>query len=279
MLEKLILYEAVHTIESWDDLKNRLDSDKRCFAYFHPRMPEEPIIFVEVALMNGLADNIQMLLDQNAPVIDPQKADTAIFYSISNAQKGLTGISFGNFLIKRVVTQLTSEFKSVRTFATLSPIPGFMNWLEKAASENNLKLLNSSEERVIRKVTKKENENNAIHLIKSALKDHLWIENDSMAEILEKPVLKLVSHYLINEKGRKGYCLDPVANFHLTNGAVMERLNWKSDISENGLKRSAGIMINYLYDLTSIENNHEAYSGEKKITVSTQIKYFLKDGK
>ena len=137
LLEKLIAYEAVHTIESWEDLKNRLDSDRRCFAYFHPHMPDEPLIFVEVALVNGISRDVQLLLDRSAPVIDPQKADTAIFYSISNAQKGLAGISFGNFLIKRVVSQLASEFNNLKTFATLSPIPGFMKWLKDTLKTKN----------------------------------------------------------------------------------------------------------------------------------------------
>ena len=145
LLEKLIAYEAVHTIESWEDLKNRLDSDRRCFAYFHPRMPYEPLIFVEVALVNGISDNVQSLLDRKAPVIDPKNANTAVFYSISNAQKGLVGISFGNFLIKRVVSQLTSEFSGLKTFATLSPIPGYIKWLEKTITEGKINHLKSTE--------------------------------------------------------------------------------------------------------------------------------------
>jgi len=149
LLEKLIAYEAVHAIDGWDDLKKRLDSDRRCFAYFHPRMPHEPLIFVEVALVNGLADNIQALLDENAPVQDPGTTDTAIFYSISNAQKGLAGISFGHFLIKRVAATLNAEFKGLKTFATLSPVPGFMAWLDKKLAEGDSALLTAGDRKAL----------------------------------------------------------------------------------------------------------------------------------
>ena len=149
LLEKLIAYEAVHAIDGWDDLKKRLDSDRRCFAYFHPRMPHEPLIFVEVALVNGLADNIQALLDENAPVQDPGTTDTAIFYSISNAQKGLAGISFGHFLIKRVAATLNAEFKGLKTFATLSPVPGFKAWLDKKMAEGDPALLTAGDRKAL----------------------------------------------------------------------------------------------------------------------------------
>ena len=276
LLEKLIAYEAVHTIESWDDLKNRLESDRRCFAYFHPRMPEEPLIFVEVALVNGMAKNVQSLLNQSAPVIDPNIANTAIFYSISNAQKGLAGISFGHFLIKRVVSQLTREFSGLKMFATLSPIPGFLKWLQKKLANPKFSALNLEEtEKVIACVTNPAN----IPLNKLLLKvfqGHSWIEDKKLSGSLREPLLRLSAHYLINEKGLNGRALDPVAHFHLSNGAIMESLNWMGDVSPNGLKQSAGIMINYLYDLESIEDNHEIYTGEKKIIVSPNIKNLVK---
>jgi len=273
LLEKLISYEAVHAIESWDDLKNRLDSDRRCFAYFHPRMPDEPLIFVEVALVNGMSENVQTLLDEHAPVGNQEEADTAIFYSISNAQKGLAGISFGNFLIKRVVGELTSELKGLKTFATLSPVPGFMDWLNTALAEGRAGLLKPAERKALNLATNKNG--GAKGVLKSALTRSNWYEDEVLRAALQKPLLRLCANYLINEKGRGTNAFDPVANFHLSNGAKMERLNWDGDRSENGLRQSGGIMINYLYDLDAIEENHEAYTGAGKITASNTFKNLL----
>jgi len=274
LLEKLIAYEAVHAIESWDDLKNRLDSDRRCFAYFHPRMPHEPLIFVEVALVRGMSSSVQDLLDETAPLGNPESADTAIFYSISNAQKGLAGISFGNFLIKRVVGQLTNELKGLKTFATLSPVPGFVGWLDRTLAAGQAGLLTSAERKAINLAAGKNG--GAKGVLKGVLSDPNWMEDENLRHVLKGPLLRLCANYLINEKGRKDRALDPVANFHLSNGAVMERLNWAGDRSENGLKQSAGIMINYLYDLDAIEENHEAYTGAGKITASSGLRSILK---
>ena len=250
LLERLIAYEAVHAIQSWDDLKNRLSSDRRCFAYFHPRMPDEPLIFVEVALVGGLAGNVQELLDEEAPVQDPQKADTAIFYSISNAQKGLAGISFGNFLIKRVVDSLNAEFKGIKTFATLSPIPGFRTWLER----------NMAEDETAQRLAD----------------DPDWHQNPETADALRTPLMRLCARYLAKEKRDQGTALDPVAHFHLTNGARLERLNWMADTSDAGLQRAGGMMVNYLYKLGDIDANHENYSGSGKIVASPSIKALAK---
>ncbi len=274
LLEKLITYEAVHAIESWDDLKNRLDSDRRCFAYFHPRMPDEPLIFVEVALVNGMSANVQALLDEDAPLGNPLDADTAIFYSISNAQKGLAGISFGNFLIKRVAGELTNELKGLKTFATLSPVPGFIAWLDKVLGEGKAGLLKPSERKALKLAAG--NSGGAKGQLKSVLSKFDWIDDENLRGALKGPLLRLCANYLINEKGRGARALDPVANFHLSNGAIMERLNWSGDRSENGMKQSAGIMINYLYDLDSIEGNHEAYQGSGTITASGGMKVLLK---
>jgi malonyl-CoA decarboxylase len=238
LLEKLIAYEAVHAIQSWNDLKNRLDSDRRCFAFFHPNMPEEPLIFVEVALVKGMANNVQELLDESAPLEDIGLADTAIFYSISNAQKGLAGISFGNFLIKRVVNQLQQEFPQLKRYATLSPIPGFCRWLETIEPAQESALLDEG--------------------VVSRSPEHLQ---------------KMAAHYLGEQKQSRNvnHARDPVAHFHLSNGAQIERLNWMADTSENGLKQSAGMMVNYLYELPWIESRSQGYSAEGKVSLSLSI--------
>ncbi len=226
LLERLIAYEAVHEIRSWSDLKNRLDSDRRCFAFFHPRMPDEPLIFVEVALTNGLAGDMATLLDEAAPPLDPAEADAAIFYSISNAQQGLAGISFGNFLIKRVVDLLRAEFPGLKTFATLSPIPGLRRWLGEPP-ESEMALPNTA------------------------------------------------ARYLLEEK-RRGRAADPVAHFHLSNGARVERLAPAADTSPAGIDRSLGMMVNYLYKLDEIDANHEAYVGSGTIAAASQVRSLLK---
>ncbi|MGB0553560.1 MAG: malonyl-CoA decarboxylase [Alphaproteobacteria bacterium] len=273
LLEKLIAYEAVHEIQSWDDLKNRLDSDRRCFAFFHPRMPEEPLIFVEVALVNGLAGNVQELLDKDAPVIDPNDADTAIFYSISNAQKGLAGISFGGFLIKRVVDVLQGEFHGLKTFSTLSPIPGFRNWLDKALAGEE-KLLSDSEVSNLREVASlTEGAGNPLQVI---LATATWSEEEAICDVVEPVLMRLCARYLLKEKGRGGRALDPVGHFHLTNGALVERLCWMGNATEPGMERSYGLMVNYLYRLDKIEKNHEAYTGDSKIKASTNVNRLLK---
>ena len=273
LLEKLITYEAVHEIRSWDDLKNRLDSDRRCFAFFHPRMPNEPLIFVEVALVNGLADNVQELLDQNAPVINPDEADTAIFYSISNAQKGLAGISFGGFLIKRVVDVLQGEFHRVKTFSTLSPIPGFRTWLDSSL-ESGEQILTESELESLQEIAAIEAEK--INPLLGILKTVDWIKDEMLVEYIRPVLMRLCATYLLNEKGLGERALDPVAHFHLTNGALVERICWKGDPTVPGMERSYGLMVNYLYRLDKIEENHEAYTGEKKIKASTNVSRLLK---
>jgi malonyl-CoA decarboxylase len=248
LLEKLIAYEAVHAIRSWTDLKNRLEADRRCFAFFHPRMPHEPLIFVEVALVSGMASNVQKLLDEHAPLMDPSSADTAIFYSISNCQRGLAGISLGDFLIKRVVDQLAKELPKLRTFATLSPIPGFRKWLDGRLAEG------------------------AEPRLRQILETPSWHLDEDLAKEAREPLTRLCARYLVLEKGRGGRALDPVAHFHLSNGARIERLNWLGDTSPKGLEQSAGMMVNYLYKLSDIEANHEAYTGEARVTASLTLR-------
>ncbi|MCW9002881.1 MAG: malonyl-CoA decarboxylase [Rhodospirillales bacterium] len=273
LLERLIAYEAVHAIESWDDLKNRLDSDRRCFAFFHPRMPDEPLIFVEVALVSGMTGNIHALLDEDAPVIDPESADTAIFYSISNAQKGLAGISFGNFLIKRVVDELSKEFKGLKTFATLSPIPGFRDWLDGRFAEGELKFLTAGERKALKSAGLAGGSKGGL---KNALESGLWDETPDLAAALSGPLMRLGVRYIADEKRGDGRALDPVAHFHLTNGARVERLNWMADTSDKGMSQSAGMMVNYRYKLDEIDGNHEAYSGKGEVRVSSAIRNLAK---
>ena len=274
LLEKLIAYEAVHRIESWDDLKNRLDYDRRYFAYFHPRMPDEPLIFVEVALVNGIADNVQALLDSSAPVQDPTTADTAIFYSISNAQRGLAGISFGNFLIKRVVDNLSHEFPNLKTFATLSPIPGFNRWLERTLTAGEAGLLLPSERKGLR--TALGVSKGAKGWLKETLAKVEWHDDEAVAKALRPVLMRLCARYLIEEKRGSDMALDPVAHFHLSNGARMERLNWMADRSRKGLQQSSGIMINYRYDLGRIDANHEGYRAKGKVAASSATRALLK---
>jgi malonyl-CoA decarboxylase len=264
LLEKLMAYEAVHEIRDWNDLKNRLDSDRRLFAFFHPRMPQEPLIFVEVALVSGMSASIQELLDPDAPLSDPNNADTAIFYSISNAQKGLAGISFGNFLIKRVVDHLAAEFKGLQSFATLSPAPGFRKWLRR-------KLKNEGEAAILPAELRAFEADGMPGAPVEMLGAEGWADAAAVAAV--KPVLsRLCAQYLVREKAGPKRALDPVAHFHLTNGARVERLNWMGDSSAKGMRQSAGIMVNYLYRLDRIERNHEAYAGEGKVNASSAMR-------
>jgi malonyl-CoA decarboxylase len=271
LLEKLIAYEAVHEIRGWNDLKNRLEADRRCFAFFHPRMPDEPLIFVEVALVDGIAGNVHALLDESAPLGDVSVADAAIFYSISNCQRGLAGIGFGDFLIKRVVELLAAELPRLKIFSTLSPIPGFRAWLDK--EKQRLDLLLPGEAKALASVTGSGSTGpDFVQLL-----DRPGWQNDSaLAGVLHDPLLRLCARYLVEEKGRGHRAADPVAHFHLTNGARVERINWLGDTSEKGLQQSAGMMVNYLYRLDRIETNHEAYRGEGKVASSPAVRHLLR---
>jgi malonyl-CoA decarboxylase len=268
LLEKLIAYEAVHEIRGWTDLKNRLEADRRCFAFFHPRMPDEPLIFVEVALVNGMASDVHALLDETAPLGDPNAADAAIFYSISNCQRGLNGISFGDFLIKRVVDALAAELPRLKIFATLSPVPGFRAWLAKEGRRPDLLL--PAESKAL--AGNGAGDPDLLHL----LDQPGWHADSALAAAMREPLLRLCSQYLLLEKGRGGRAADPVAHFHLTNGARIERLNWAADLTEKGLQQSAGIMVNYNYRLDHIEANHEAYRGEGKVVASSGVRHLLR---
>ena len=273
LLEKLVGYEAVHEIRSWRDLKNRLDSDRRCYAFFHPRMPDEPLIFVEVALVIGLAGSVQKLLDQKAPVLDPKRTDTAIFYSISNCQRGLAGISFGNFLIKQVVELLSAEFRNIKTFATLSPIPGFRRWLDARLAEEDGNLLSEEESSTLRTAAPAElpAAANGREALAAILARRNWARDAAMQRAAEPVLVRLCARYLLAES-RGTRALDPVAHFHLSNGARVERISVLADTSEKGFKESTSLMVNYLYDPAKIEAYHEEYAGEGKRNASTTVR-------
>jgi malonyl-CoA decarboxylase len=269
LLEKLMAYEAVHEIRGWTDLKNRLEADRRCFAFFHPRMPDEPLIFVEVALVAGMTGDVHALLDEAAPIGDPHLADTAIFYSISNCQRGLAGISFGDFLIKRVVDALATELPRLKVFATLSPMPGFRAWLEQQSRAGHGDLLLAAERSSIEAL--------GVGAPEEALAALLDRQGEPrIAAVLRDPLIRLSARYLAHERTPLGRALDPVAHFHLSNGARVERLNWLGDTSPKGLQQSAGIMVNYLYRLSEIEANHEAYRGEGRVAASSTIRNLLR---
>ena len=262
LIEKLIKYEAVHDIRSWADVKNRLGTDRRCYGFFHPRLDGEPLIFVEVALMNEMADCITPLLDEAAAPTDIEKATTAIFYSISNTQKGLRGVSFGDSLIKRVVETLKGEFPRLKTFATLSPIPGLRSWLSKHAGAMLDKLEPKARAELGRALGKDATAENLL----PAFEHPLELPPKSPIRTM---LLRCAAHYLGRET-QDGQPLDPVARFHLGNGARVERLNWAGDPSPKGLKQSYGLMVNYLYDLKRLDK-HRAMFTQGQIPISGAI--------
>jgi malonyl-CoA decarboxylase len=269
LLEKLIKYEAVHAIASWTDLKNRLDSDRRCYAFFHPCMPQEPLIFVEVALMGKLADNVQELLDESAPVADAHRASTAIFYSISTTQAGLRGVSFGNFLLKRVVDDLKRDYPKLETFATLSPLPNLRRWAEKTPEAWEKAFSPALLKRIARAVP--DHPVATADDLRKLLASNTWIENPNLVALLAPGLAKLAARYIVSAKsGPRPY--DPVARFHLGNGARIERINPMADTSPNGLKQSYGVMVNYLYDPDAIETNFEAFTVEGVVATSSAVR-------
>ncbi|OMG55052.1 Malonyl-CoA decarboxylase [Azonexus hydrophilus] len=254
LLEKLIEYEAVHAIQSWTDLKNRLDSDRRLYAFFHPRMPAEPLIFVEVALTDHLAGNVQELLDVHAPLFDHRKADTAIFYSISSTQVGLRGVSFGSFLLKRVIDDLKRDFPKLDKFATLSPIPALASWLR-----HNPQALGEA----------------GIDFSLAQLASGEWANDREIARQLRDPLTRLAARYLTSAKrgGQEdGPPYDPVSRFHLGNGARIEHLNYLADTSAKGFAQSFGLMVNYRYQLEDLEGNLEAFASSGRIAMSSAIR-------
>jgi malonyl-CoA decarboxylase len=256
ILEKVIKYEAVHEIHDWNDLRRRIDPvDRRCYAFFHPALVDEPLIFVEVALTETIPGAIAPLLAPDRQPVAIERARTAVFYSISNCQRGLGGISFGNFLIKQVVEELRRELPKLDTFVTLSPVPGFMKWLQRAPD-----VPVSDEERTLL----------------ARLDDSDWIHDAPLAAQIRTVVEPLAAHYFLKAKAPRGGPVDSVARFHLGNGARLERIDWLGDVSTKGLRESAGLMVNYLYRLDDIEKNHEAYADHYEIAASSAVKKQLK---
>ena len=261
ILEKIIAYEAVHAIDGWDDLRRRLDpADRRCFAFFHPALIDEPLIFVEVALMGEIPGSIQSVLSE-APKTAAEVAapSTAVFYSISNCQEGLRGISFGNFLIKQVVEELVRELPSLKTFVTLSPVPTFARWLDRLVANDEESLLSEADVTTLRQ-----------------LRDPRWLETVDESDTLEETVMALAAHYFCRAKSKDNRPVDPVARFHLGNGARLERINWLGDVSEKGLREAHGLMVNYRYDLKEIERNHEIYANEGTVVTSRAVRSLLR---
>ncbi len=272
LLEKLMAYEAVHEIRDWNDLRNRLDSDRRCYALFHPRMPDEPLAFVEIALTRKMAASVQALLDEEAPSDDPQQAKAAIFYSISNTQKGLRGISFGDYLIKQVVGRLAVELPQIETFATLSPVPGFRDWLDKV-EPSMVRALTDDEDRA--RLAECAGENDPAKAIGKLLERKNWTRDHEVTKALREPLMRLCGRYFLARR-EDNAPIDPVARFHLKNGARLERINWLGDVSSKGLKQSAGIMVNYRYVLDDLERNHEAYMRDGRIALGGEIRSLLR---
>ena len=260
ILEKIIEYEAVHEIGGWDDLRRRLNpADRRCFGFFHPSLIDEPLIFVEVALTDDVAEDIHSLLAPAgaSKISDGPMPTTAVFYSISNCQDGLRGVSFGNFLIKQVVDELKKEFDSLKTFVTLSPVPRFASWLEAVMKDTTSYgvELSEAERDVLRR-----------------LGEPLWWDQREDDEELRDLLMALAAHYFLEAKGPTGRPFDPVARFHLGNGARLEKINWLADTSGRGLTQSHGLMVNYLYDPREIEANHEAFANLGQIAVSRGVR-------
>lgn len=251
LLEQIIHHEAVHEIRGWNDLRRRLEADGRCYAFFHPALPDEPLIFVEVALAAGMADAVAPLLDVQAASTDPNRATTAVFYSISNCQPGLRGVSLGNFLIKNVVDVLSREFPRLKVFCTLSPVPGFAGWLQA--------ILRGGDPGHAKALTQ------ALRAVSTVLgTDVTKVVGDSAEAVarlasLKEPLTQLCATYLLQRADAGESAQDPVARFHLNNGAQLERINWLADTSRKGLRQSLGLMVNYLYEPKAIEANHEKF--------------------
>jgi len=256
ILEKIIQYEAVHEILTWDDLRRRIEpSDRRCYGFFHPNLADEPLIFVSVALTQGIPTAIHPLLSEEHSPISSAAADTAVFYSISNCQQGLLGVSFGDFLIKQVVEELALDLPGLRTFVTLSPVPGFKRWLSTVIAEGSNSLIRAEHRETLKLLDKSD-----------------WHSTPETAAALEELIVPLAAFYFLRARREDNTPVDAVARFHLANGARLERINWLGDVSAASLSNAAGLMVNYLYDLRYIERNHAAFVGRGEVVASTAIR-------
>lgn len=260
ILAKIIQYEAVHTIHSWEDLRSRLEpSDRRCFAFFHPQMADEPLVFVEVALTQDIPATIAPLLALERKPIRAEEATTAVFYSISNCQTGLRRVSFGNLLIKQVVEELRRDLPKLKNFVTLSPVPGFMGWLKRELAKEEPHIPGVADLTVLEGLFRPAEQGGA-----------------GPTEAMREAQLAAAAHYFLVARTPSGAPIDPVARFHLGNGARLERINWRGDVSPNGLRQAGGLMVNYLYDLDAIEDNHEAFANQGVIAASPAVRKLLK---
>jgi malonyl-CoA decarboxylase len=260
VLEQIMRYEAVHKMANWDELRRRIDpEDRRCFAFFHPQLPGEPLIVVQVALTREIPEAIAPLLAADRRPIAAPRATTAAFYSISNCQDGLRGIPLGNFLIKQVVEELKRELPNLRTFVTLSPVPGFMNWLGRERAARTSSWLTDSDRQTLATIDAPD-----------------WPQDAAKTRTLRPVLTAALAEYLLRARNRSGRPLDPVARFHLNNGARLEQINWLGDVSANGLSLAAGFMVNYLYDLFQIERNHEAFAREGRVITAGAVQRRLR---
>ncbi|AWN37870.1 malonyl-CoA decarboxylase [Methylobacterium radiodurans] len=255
ILEKIIRYEAVHEIQGWEDLRRRIEpADRRCFAFFHPALVDEPLIFVEVALTDAIAPAIAPILSEERRTLSPRAFTTAIFYSISNCQRGLAGVTFGNFLIKQVVEDLAREIPGLKTFVTLSPVPGFAAWLDRERRADAPQGITRDDVETLR-----------------LLDEPDWCADKAKSDAVRKALIPAAAAYFLRAKNPRGRPIDPVARFHLGNGARLERINFLGDVSRKGLRQSHGLMVNYLYDLSAIEKNHETFANLGTVAASTSV--------
>jgi malonyl-CoA decarboxylase len=260
VLEKIIRYEAVHEIHDWEDLRRRIDPrDRRCYAFFHPALVDEPLIFVEVALTRDVPAAIAPVLATGREVVETENARTAAFYSISNCQRGLAGVSFGNFLIKQVVEEISREMPKLATFVTLSPVPNFAVWLSQERAEPNSAALAETDKTVL-----------------AALDAPGWWRDAETVERLQDPLMRAATWYFLRARTPRGMPVDAVARFHLGNGARLERINWLADTSDRAMAQAYGLMVNYLYDLDEIERNHEAYAEGRTVVASGAVQRLLR---
>jgi malonyl-CoA decarboxylase len=255
ILEKIIRYEAVHAIHDWDDLRRRIDPpDRRCYAFFHPALVDEPLIFVEVALTREIPSAIEPILAAKRDTVEPDKASTATFYSISNCQQGLGGVSFGNFLIKQVVEEISRENPKLSTFVTLSPVPNFAEWLRRERLADGSAALRPEDKAMLAVLDRED-----------------WWQHPQLVEKARDPLMRATAFYLMHARTARGQPRDSVARFHLGNGARLERINFLADTSIKALRQSHGMMVNYQYDLDDIEKNHEAYAAQRTVVASAAV--------